>query len=529
MSEADSTLSYRSSPVESTEPPPDRGPYPQGFRPRRGLNWGYLGLLYTSFYLCRYNLSVANKSIADQYHFTYFEMSCIIVSSQLVYAFGQIFNGLLTDKIGGKKAMLIGAAGTVVMNILFGAASFASMLWLFIAIRAIDGYFQSFGAPGMTKIKTAWFIKTERGGFAGIFGFMINLGRLGIFTFGPALLVGFTLFGMWRVDPLHWRWLFWAPSIVCTVVAIAMFFGVKETPEENGFYPVEEYRPRAPTAEQIGMRIFVGLLVACLFGSIFALWEYNKIGTMDMGVLIVIAIVGIFIVLHVMASAFKPDAEFVRNAKLSAAESTRADLGTAMKMIVVNPAVWIVAGAYACTGAVRQPMDSWFPRYMQEIHHVSTTSTIFQFLGFFIPLTASAGSFLSGIISDKFFAGARAPVAAALYLLETGIVILATIFAVTPWSAAWFFVALSFTCNSTHSILGTAAAMDIGGRRLTGFASGVIDSFQYFGATLGGLALGLILNQYGLTALFPYMIPFGLIGAFLMIFFSGTIARNSHR
>ena len=42
--------------------------------------------------------------------------------------------------------MLIGAAGTVTMNVLFGAASRWGILGLFIAIRGVDGYFQSFGA-----------------------------------------------------------------------------------------------------------------------------------------------------------------------------------------------------------------------------------------------------------------------------------------------------------------------------------------------------------------------------------------------
>ena len=136
---------------------------------------------------------------------------------------------------------------------------------------------------------------------------------------------------------------------------------------------------------------------------------------------------------------------------------------------------------------------------------------------------------LSGFISDKLFAGSRAPVAAALFLIETLIVVLASIFAVTPWTAAAFFVALSFTCNGTHSILGTAAAMDIGGRKMTGFASGVIDSFQYFGGSIGGLALGWLMNKFGPTMLFPYMIPFGLIGAFFMLFFGKTITRNSQK
>ncbi len=290
---------------ESNIPPTGRN-YPPGFRPRRGLNWGYLGLLYTSFYMCRYNLTVANKTIADQYGFTYSQMSTVIFTSTLIYAFGQILNGLLTDRIGGKKAMLIGAAGTITMNILFGAASAWGILGLFIAIRGIDGYFQSFGAPGMTKIKTAWFAKTERGGFAGIFGFMINLGRLGIFNFGPALLTGFTLFGMLRVSPLHWKWLFWGPSIICAFVAVGMAFGVKETPEEHGYLPVEDYLP----ARASRRALVIGSIAVLVFLAVTArlLWLYHiaKIGPMDLGVIVIALIIAIFILLHILASLNPP-------------------------------------------------------------------------------------------------------------------------------------------------------------------------------------------------------------------------------
>jgi hypothetical protein len=34
--------------------------HPPGFRRRRGLNWAFIGLLYTSFYMCRYNLPLAS-------------------------------------------------------------------------------------------------------------------------------------------------------------------------------------------------------------------------------------------------------------------------------------------------------------------------------------------------------------------------------------------------------------------------------------------------------------------------------------
>src|SRR5665213_1724120 len=82
--------------------------YPPGFRRRRGVNWAFIGLLYTSFYMCRYNLSLANKSISVEFGFSHEQMGTIITTALLAYACGLIINGLLTDRWGGKKAMLIG-------------------------------------------------------------------------------------------------------------------------------------------------------------------------------------------------------------------------------------------------------------------------------------------------------------------------------------------------------------------------------------------------------------------------------------
>src|SRR5712691_8424818 len=289
--------------------------FPPGFRARRGLNWGFLGLLYTSFYMCRYNFSIANKSISTEFGFSRAEMGSIITAAMFAYACGQIINGLITDHIGGKRAMLIGAAGTILMNILFGAASYAGMLWMFVTIRGIDGYLQAFGAPGMVKINAAWFGHRERGRFAGIFGFMINLGRFGIFKLGPALLAGFVFLGLWQIPPLHWRWLFWVPAGIATIVALGMAFIVKDTPEEVGF--------PSPNPQEEG-------------GDV------------------------------------------------------RANFKAVLFTISSNPVVWVVACAYACTGAVRQGIDQWFPRFMNEAYRVDFQSAQFQVVGFLIPFVASA-------------------------------------------------------------------------------------------------------------------------------------------
>jgi hypothetical protein len=339
-----------------------------------------------------------------------------------------------------------------------------------------------------------------------------------------------------------------------------MAFGVKETPEEHGYLPVEDYAGGRPNENAFVRGLVIAVLAAALGTWVGWLYHVGRLGPIDLAVLVVAFIVAIFIVLHVLAArnpappvevlappvvppttplevAVAPAGTPVPPGYASAVEdpkeyderATRADIAVAFRTIVSNPAVWVVAAAYACTGAVRNPVDSWFARYMQEAHHTDQKSSLFQLLAFLIPCSASAGSLLSGYISDKLFAGARSPIAAGLYCMEILFVVLAALFAKTPGLAVFFLVALSFTANATHSILGTAAAMDIGGRKMTGFASGLIDSFQYFGATLGLWALGHLLDRYGWNALFPYMIPFGVIGFLLMVFGRNVIARGSQR
>lgn len=470
---------------------------PKGFRARRGLNWGIIGLLYTSFYMCRYNFSIANKSIATEYGFSNEQIGWIISVNMLAYGCGQIINGLLTDRLGGKRAMLIGATGTVIMNILFGALTlcayyidvsggsaigmlrvssdtvwFFNLLGLFTVLRGIDGYLQAFGSPGFIKINVTWFNRRERGKFSGIFGFMINLGRLGIFWLGPSLLAGFMLFGMVRIDPLHWRWLFWVPAGIATVVAIVFAFVVKATPEDAGYH-IDDLK--------------------------------------------------------------EPDAAAVAGGR----DLTIKDV---FLRIVTNPVIWVVALAYACTGTVRQSVDQWFPRYVQEVFDTDLKSTHFFLLGTMIPIVASAGSLISGYISDTFVNGRRAPVAAVIYFIETIIILLAAQMS-TLNGVIVFFILIAFTANSTHSLLGTAAAMDIGGRKMAGFASGVIDSFQYFGGLLAGFLLGRLLDgrgwvfdvfsflhklilgtppegHMGWGFYFYFMAPFGMMGCVLILFAS---------
>src|SRR6187549_2786153 len=107
-----------------TPAPPTPTSYPPGFRARRGLNWFILGLMYASYYMCRYNFRFATPGMIAEFGFSKTQIADMLSAWSIAYGTGQLVNGLLTDRIGGKAAMLIGGIGTIAVNIFFGFGSF---------------------------------------------------------------------------------------------------------------------------------------------------------------------------------------------------------------------------------------------------------------------------------------------------------------------------------------------------------------------------------------------------------------------
>lgn len=434
-------------------------PHPKGFRPRRGLNWVSLGLLYATYYMCRYNFRFATPGMIAEFGFTKTQISDMLAIWSLAYGTGQLINGLLTDRIGGKRSMLIGAVGTIAINFIFGFASFAGTFSTFSLIWLINGYFQSFGAPGMVKINAAWFARRERGTFAGIFGFMIQLGQVGISSLAPVILGGFT-FLIYTVAPGEWRWMFRLPPLYTALAAVIMYLAVRQSPDEAGF----------PGAIQD---------------------------------------------------------------ELDNSAGTTTSLAESFKTIFTHPLVWFYALAYACTGAVRTSSDQLAILYFQEQLGMDMKSNIPLAVTLTLtamPMVAVIGSFLSGMISDKVFTGHRSPVAMTLYFFESCViataagVLLTGVVRPTPsgiFIGCSFLVLIALTANSTHSIVGSAAPMDIGGKKMAGFAAGVIDSFQYYGAAISLVVTGRVLDatkaQYGWTFWYVIMSGFGVMGGLAML------------
>ena len=98
------------------------------FRRRRTQNWLTLGLTYAAMYMARYNFPLANKALSDQYGWDRAQVGTIISTATLVYGISALFNGPIADRWGGRRAMLIGATGACLFNLMFGLAAYLGFL-----------------------------------------------------------------------------------------------------------------------------------------------------------------------------------------------------------------------------------------------------------------------------------------------------------------------------------------------------------------------------------------------------------------
>jgi MFS transporter, OPA family, glycerol-3-phosphate transporter len=433
--------------------------HPPGFRARRGLNWFTVGLLYAAYYTCRCNFRFAAPGMQEEFGFSITQISDIWVWFSVAYGTGQLVNGLFCDRIGGKASMLLGAAGTIAVNLVFGFGSFAGNFSTFAGLWLLNGYLQAAGTPGMVKINAAWFNREERGVFSGIFGFMIQSGQVAISRLAPLLLAGFAI-AAFVVEPGRWRLLFIVPPVFVALVAVLLAVFAAESPEDAG-YP----------------------------GAIH---------------------------------------DDVDNSS-----GTRVPVLDAFKFVFSNPLVWFYAVAYGATGAVRHSSDQLSILYFQQVLGFNMKTDIpaiaVSTLAL-IPMVAVAGSVLSGWVSDRFFRGHRYPVAMVLYFMESAVLAAAAAVLahklVGPTTGGillgcLFLVLIAITANSTHSIVGAAAPMDIGGKKMAGFASGVIDSFQYYGSALSLFITGRVLDAtqatHGWNFWFIIMTGFAALGGFSML------------
>lgn len=432
------------------------------YRFRRFLNWFPLGLTYAFLYMGRYNLTVAKNALGDL--MTKEQFGIIFAAGTITYAIAFLINGPLTDRIGGKKAILIGAIGSAAMNVLMGILTYSLLLQklaintavIFSIIYAANMYFQSFGAVAIVKVNASWFHVRERGVFGGIFGVLISLGIYFAFDWGFAVVqatkahvethLNFAqillrnLLGIEGTTIDQTWWVFFVPAAILTAFFILDIFILRDRPSQAGFQDFD---------------------------------------TGD-------------------ASSGEEDKPF--------------HLGEILKRILTDKIIITIATIEFCTGVLRNGIMHWYPIFAKEQLQLSPEHFLRENWGLILMLAGVFGGLLAGIVSDKVFGSRRGPVAALLYGSMFGATIaMAFVLDLNPYILGVIVAFMSLCVIGTHGMLSGTSTMDFGGRRAAATAVGLIDGFVYLGTGVQSLCLGFLTTQ-NWNYWPPFLVPFAIIG-----------------
>ncbi len=425
------------------------------YRRRRILNWLPLGLTYAFLYMGRYNLTVAKIAFGDMMPNR--DFGIIFAAGTVTYAFAFLINGPMTDKIGGRRAILISAMGAAIMNIGMGLFTYyrptsVALPWgtmgidlvpVFSILYALNMYFQSFGAVSIVKVNASWFHVRERGVFGGIFGVLISAGIYFAFQWGELI-----------VEKLH-----------TTILP-------------DG-------------ARVISPPYFVFFIPA--------------------GILLVFWVLDLLIVRDRPSGAGFQD--FDTGDASSGEDDTPDPLGVILRKVVTNPIVLTIGAIEFCTGVLRNGIMHWYPIFANQqgfFHEFVITRN----WGLMLFLAGATGGMTAGWLSDKVFQSRRGPVAALLYALMLAAVVVMIFSLGNLWVLGICVIVISYCVIGSHGMLSGTATQDFGGRKNAGTAVGLIDGLVYLGTGFQSISLG-FLTERSWSLWPPFLVPFAVIGLLL--------------
>jgi len=198
------------------------------FRRYRFAVMSSITLGYGIAYTCRLGLSVVKKPLIDGGIFTADDLGLIGSAIFYAYAFGKLVNGFLADHANIRRFWTVGVLISALINIAMG---WSTLLWAWVVLWALNGWFQGFGSPAGIVSLSQWFSNRERGRYYGVWSTAHSIGE-GLTFVGLSALV--TWFG--------WRGGFVGPGVACVIVAIALYIFMKDRPQTLGLPSVAEWK-----------------------------------------------------------------------------------------------------------------------------------------------------------------------------------------------------------------------------------------------------------------------------------------------
>jgi len=190
------------------------------------------------------------------------------------------------------------------------------------------------------------------------------------------------------------------------------------------------------------------------------------------------------------------------------------------RQALLNPKVWIVGFAYFGVDLFRYGFLDWSFAYLVD-QGAPVGKAVLKIV--MLPAVGAVGIVLSGWLTDR-IGGRRAPVISVMLLVSAALA-----GAFPPASGAevgvgWSFLLLGgigFFLYGPHLLMGATIAMDLGSRKASATASGVIDWLGYMGAAVAGVGTAWARNRWGWDGAFALWIGSAVLAAALMLLLWG--------
>jgi OPA family sugar phosphate sensor protein UhpC-like MFS transporter len=271
----------------------------------------------------------------------------------------------------------------------------------------------------------------------------------------------------------------WAQSMGVgpCVVSLARWYGDRERGTYYGFWSIAHNLGEALTYVAVAA-------VVVTWG-----WQYGYWLATAMGLL------GIVLVFAFMADSPESEGFAPVNSKPALEiKGTVTSVAAIQWLLLKSPALWLLALASCLMYVGRYAVNSWGVFFLENAKHYDTltASTLISVAS----ICGIAGTGLSGLISDRFFAGRRHGLAVVFGVMNAGGLAL---FLYGPAGHYWMdvlsMVIFGSSLGALLCFLGGLMAVDIAGKAAAGAALGMIGIVSYIGAAAGEMLTGVIIQR----------------------------------
>lgn len=445
------------------------------YRLARTKNWFLTGMLYSCYYMGRYNMSIINNAeVRDMLETSKTTFGSILLAGHFSYAVFMLSDGHKVDRWGGKTAICVGAIGSAFVNLVSAFLFYSDYHTVpsLMVCNIMNNFFQPFGSLSVIKINSSWYKVSERGVFSGVMGVMIGCGYFLALVTGGLILDNFPF---WVV--------FAKPGILLGIFACLVWTKVSDKPDSK---LVDMEDERLSSEKDFGVE-------------------------------------GAEVVEQ--PSTDSKEGEGGKSKKESLAGTFIGDV----KKVFANRSLRVLCLAMTCVGWIREGFFSWFTSFLEEVYDIPVGTSLYTFAATGVTIGGMFGSLSGGYISDRFFDSKRAPVVGGFFLLQ-GLVFVVLVWGIGPdnpyGAVACTTLIASLLFGTLTLILGCASA-DAAGAKGSGTSSGTLSFFAYTSSGISSFVNGYLIQNYGWDLWAICLLPASFCGCLCCLYLNHV--QNAER